>query len=82
MKGIILDPDSDVVQESYAVVYAPRRQRERFPENCVQCCDSAEQAQDLSEPEAKRYAAKVVGPSRSSEGLRLYYLLAWLDGPD
>jgi len=25
------------------------------------------------------YPARVIGPSRSSEGLRLYYLVCWLD---
>lgn len=82
MKGIYLDPDSQVVQEHFAVVYAPRRQRNRFPENCVQLCESAAQAQEQCQPDAKYYAAKVLGPSRSSEGLRLFYLIAWLEEMD
>lgn len=79
MKRIYLDPDSDLVQECFAVVFAPRRHRDRFPENCVEVTASREVALQQSQPENKQFAAKVMGPSRSSEGLRLYYLIEWLD---
>ena len=79
MKGIYVDPESAVVGEHYAVVYAPKRSRGRFPEDCVQVVDSPSAAVAGSEPAAKRYAAKVVGPARSSEGFKLYYLIEWLD---
>ena len=79
MQGIDLDPDSDVVSEQPAVVFAPRRQRSRFAENCVQVVSSDEAARSGADPVQKLYAARVVGPSRSSEGLRLYYLVRWLD---
>lgn len=79
MKGIHLDPDSTVVEEQFAVVYAPRRQRERFPENVVTVMESDVAAREAADPAAKRYAALVFGPSRSSEGLRMYYLVRWLD---
>lgn len=76
---IPLDPDSCVVDERYAVVYAPRRQRGRFPGDCVQVVDSEAAARAGADPGAKRYAAVVMGPSRSSEGLMLYYLVHWLE---
>lgn len=76
---IDLDPDSSVVEEHYAVVHAPRRKRDRFPENSVRVVESAEAARQQADPEHKRYPALVVGPSRSSEGARLYYLVEWLD---
>lgn len=79
MKGIYVDPETKIVGEHYAVVYAPRRSRGRFPEDCVEVVDSAAVARDQSDPRKNRYAAKVVGPARSSEGLRLYYLIGWLD---
>jgi len=82
MKGIYVDPESTVVGEHYAIVYAPRRARGRFPEECVQVVDSPSAAVAGAEPTAKRYAAKVVGPARSSEGFKLYYLIEWLDEPD
>lgn len=78
-KRIDLDNETDVVEERFAVVYAPRRSRDRFPENCVEVVDSEETAIAVAGPEKMRYPARVVGPSRSSEGLRLYYLVQWLD---
>jgi hypothetical protein len=76
---IPLDPESRVVEQHFAVVYAPRRQRDRFPESCVQPVDSAMAARTTADPAARRYPAIVVGPSRSSEGAMLYYLVQWLD---
>jgi len=79
MSRIPIDPDSDVVEEHFAVVYAPRRHRDRFPENCVEIVASEQEARDKASLGDKLYAAKVVGPSRSSEGLRLFYLEQWFD---
>ncbi len=79
MRGIYLDPDAPVIKETYAVVYVPRRSRNRFPENSVQVCNSEEEALQAADPANKRFAARVVGPSRSSEGLRIYYLASWLE---
>lgn len=79
MSRIKLDSESDVVEERCAVIYAPRRQRDRFPENCVELKESEQAALADARPGDKRYAARVLGPSRSSEGLRLYYLVCWLD---
>jgi len=59
-------------------VYAPRRGRNRFPENCVEIMPDEHEALQASRPDKKYYAARVMGPSRSSEGLRLYYLVDWL----
>jgi len=78
MKGITLDSDSNVVEVRYAVVYAPRRSRGRFAENCVQVVASELDALEQADPENKRFAAKVIGPSKSSEGQRIYYLDDWL----
>jgi len=78
MKGIYLDPDTSVIEERYAVIYAPRRARERFPETNVTVMPSRDAAIGAARPDEKRYAAKVVGPSRSSEGVKLYYVVDWL----
>jgi len=67
------------LKESYAVIYAPRRQRVRYPENTVQLAASAQEAMAQADPAKSLYPARVNGPFRSSEGLRLYYLLQWLD---
>jgi hypothetical protein len=78
MQGITLDSDSKVVEVRYAVVYAPRRSRGRFAENCVQVVASEVDALEQADPAKKRFAAKVIGPSKSSEGQRIYYLDDWL----
>ena len=78
MQGITLDSDSRVVEVRYAVVYAPRRSRGRFAENCVHIVDSEVDALEQADPANKRFAAKVIGPSKSSEGQRIYYLDDWL----
>ncbi len=72
------DPTGDPVEKQFAVVYTKRRNRERFPETCVQVMPSLGEAVAAADPDGHRYAARVYGPSRSSEGVRLYYLLEWL----
>jgi hypothetical protein len=59
-------------------VYAPRRKRTRFTAGCVTPVDSRETALAAAQPERKRYAVKVIGPSKSSEGQSVYYLVEWL----
>ena len=75
----MIDSEYPAPRELYALVYSPKRQRKRVPENCVQIVESESAARDAACPDEKRYPAKVVGPSRSSEGLMLYYLVNWLD---
>ncbi|MES9991980.1 MAG: hypothetical protein ABW098_08505 [Candidatus Thiodiazotropha sp.] len=72
------DPDLSLVDNCYAVIYTPSRRRKRFPENCVEPVASAEQALSIAAARKDCHAAEVMGPSRSSEGFRLYYLLKWL----
>lgn len=77
--GIYLDPElPDLVGATYAVINVRRGSRKRFPESCVAVAADAETALRLASPENDRHAAEVVGPSRSSEGVRLYYLVRWL----
>ncbi len=79
MRGMVPpDPETQVSQERYAVVYVPRRSRKRFAANCITLCDSAEDALAAADPAGKRFPAIVLGPSRSSEGQYLYYLVRWL----
>jgi hypothetical protein len=78
MTEILYDSETSVVSEQFAIVYAPRRSRKRFAENCVTIVDSVKAAIEQSQTDNKQYAAKVLGPSRSSEGLMLYYLVDWL----
>ena len=78
MKGLYLE-QNEVVNERYAVIYAPGRNRKRFPENCVYVKETEQDARDGGDQEKNLFPAIVIGPSRSSEGFRLYYLRAWLD---
>lgn len=79
MKGITVDGDSSVVQHKFAVIYAPKRSRGRFAENCVFIVETELDAIDEANAEKHLYAAKVIGPSKSSEGQRIYYLDDWID---
>ena len=79
MTSIELDTESRVVQEYFAIVQTKKRRRKRFPEGCVRRVASKAEALAATDPEANQFAALVYGPSRSSEGLRVYYLVRWLD---
>ena len=81
MKGFVPpDPETSVSQEQFAVIYAPRRSRNRFPAACVHPCDSQELALSQANTGENRYAARVLGPSKSSEGQYIYYLIEWIGG--
>lgn len=78
--SLISDSETSVVAAGYVVIYSPkRRARRRFPEGCVVAYGSESEAREAANPEAGYYAAVASGPSRSSEGFRLYYLIRWLD---
>lgn len=79
VQGYRLDPDAKVADEHFAIVYAPRRARDRVPEGSVTLVASELEAREHADPGKKRYPARVVGPARSSEGLRVFYIVRWLD---
>lgn len=77
--GIYLDAEAPhLVQQQFALVQAVRGKRQRFPENVVEVVASEEVALQRQDPTQNLHAAEVMGPSRSSEGYRLYYLVRWL----
>jgi len=79
MKGMVPDdPQCEVSQWQYAVVYVPRRSRKRFSAKCVEIKASAQEAHEHAQSSEKRYPAVVHGPSKSSEGQYVYYLQQWL----
>ncbi len=79
MRGLVPpDPEGGVSKVQYAVVYIPRRNRNRFAANCVAIKSNADAALAASDSRHKQFAAKVLGPSKSSEGQLIYYLLEWL----
>jgi hypothetical protein len=79
LRGIVPpDPETGVSQVRMAVIFTPRRNRKRYPAGCVEIFETREQALAAADPDNKRHAARVVGPSKSSEGQFIYYLLEWL----
>jgi len=79
MRGFVPpDPVEGVSKLQYAVIYAPRAKRHRFSANCVQVCSSREEAIERSDGENHIFAGKVLGPSKSSEGQYIFYLIEWL----
>jgi hypothetical protein len=77
-----LDAGASIVRESFAVVHAPGRRRGRFAKACVECVASEAEALSRTDPSRNRFPAVVLGPSRSSEGQALYYLVRWLAESD
>ena len=79
VKGMVPpDPETDVSQVHCAVVYTRRRSRKRFPAGCVEIKASEDEAITSSDDDLHRYPAHVAGPSKSSEGQYIYYLVRWL----
>ena len=79
MRGYVPpDPEGGVSEVCYAVVHAPRARRHRFSANCVNIVSSKDEAIALSDQSNDNYPAKVLGPSKSSEGQFIYYLVEWL----
>ena len=80
MRGFVPpDPYTTVSEEKYAVVYVPRRSRNRFPQGCVEVMKDKQQALEMARPDEKLFAARVLGPSKSSEGQYIFYLIEWLE---
>jgi len=86
MRGMVpIDPQSSVSQVRFALVYLPnkgkvgkKRKDKRFPASCIEIMATREDALLNAEQSDKKYAAIVVGPSKSSEGQYIYYLQEWL----
>ena len=79
MRGYVPpDPETKVSTEQFAIVYVPKRSRNRFPSGCVEIIETEQEAIDGRDEENKRYPARVIGPSKSSEGQLMYYLVQWL----
>ena len=83
------DPEGGVSEVQFAIVYEPKRGKEkqktskrknkRFSANCVELKENEESAIQAADASAFRYPAKVLGPSKSSEGQFIFYLVEWLE---
>ena len=80
MRGYVpVDPETKVSQEHFAVVHTQRPSRKRFPAGCVDIVEDAQTAVEMASGNEKSYAARIIGPSKSSEGQYIYYLVDWLE---
>lgn len=79
MPKILIDPESKSLGERFALVKTPRKNRSRYPEACVTLVSDEEEARACNAPARNLHPALVYGPSKSSEGHRIYYLVRWLD---
>lgn len=79
--SLFTDVESNVVGTSAVVIYSPsgKTSRTRFPEGVVEVYASEDEARAHADPEKCRHAAIASGPSRSSEGFKMFYLVRWLD---
>lgn len=79
--SLFTDVESNVVGTSAVVIYSPsgKTSRTRFPEGVVEVYASEDEARAHADPEKSRHAAIASGPSRSSEGFKMFYLVRWLD---
>ena len=78
--SLFTDVESKLVGTSAVVIYSPSgKNRTRFPEGVVELYASEDEARAHADPDKHRHAAIASGPSRSSEGFRLFYLVRWLE---
>jgi hypothetical protein len=78
--SLFTDIESKVVGTSAVVIYSPSgKTRKRFPEGVVEVYASEAEALAHADPDKSRHAALASGPSRSSEGFKLFYLVRWLE---
>ncbi len=77
-----IDQQTKTQQLHFAIVYVPKRSRNRFQANCIQLCEDQEKALLKADIAKKWFPAKIYGPSKSSEGFMMYYLQEWLIEPD
>lgn len=79
MPHVIIDPESRSLDEHFAVIKTLRKGRPRFPAGCVTLVTDAAQAVAGADATRDLHPAVIYGPSISSEGQQVYYLVRWLD---
>ena len=78
--SLFTDVESNVVGTSAVVIYSPSaKTHKRFPEGVVEVYSTEDEARAHANPAGNRHAAIASGPARSSEGIKLFYLVRWLD---
>lgn len=78
MVKIIIDPESVSLQNHFALVKSPRKNRKRFAQSCIYIQADESSALENADPQKNLHPAVVYGPSISSESQRIFYLVKWL----
>lgn len=78
MPKILIDPESRSLDHRFAIIKSKRTDRARYPEGCVTIVVDEAAARAGADLSRQLHPAIVYGPSSSSEGQRLYYLVRWL----
>lgn len=78
MPKILIDPESRSLDHRFAIIKTKRTDRARYPEGCVTIVVDEAAARAGADLSRQLHPAIVYGPSSSSEGQRLYYLVRWL----
>ena len=73
--------DPNQVQEIVALINSNATNKKRYPEGVVIPMKNESEAINQADPKNHLHPAIVIGPSRSSEGVRVYYLVKWLSLP-
>jgi hypothetical protein len=76
---LFVDTESQALGERFALIRTPRRRGVRYPAGCVTEVANEQAARQGADPGRHLYPALVYGPSRSSEGVRMFYLIRWLE---
>jgi len=79
LPNVIVDEASSSLSERFALIKTPKRNRPRYPQGCVTPVDDEAAARAGADPARNLHAALVYGPSHSSEGIKVFYLVRWLD---
>jgi hypothetical protein len=78
MRGFVPpDPETRVSEVRFAVITTPHTNRTRYAAACVEIMTDESSARAAAVA-GKTFAARVLGPSKSSEGQYIYYLMEWL----
>jgi hypothetical protein len=78
MPDILVDSESRSLDHRFAIIRTKRTDRARYPEGCVAIVQDEAGARAGADAARRFRAALVYGPSSSSEGQRVYYLVRWL----
>jgi len=77
--SLFTDVESKVVGTTAVVIYSPSAKNAPLPGGGGRGLRQRRDALAHADPAKSRHAAIASGPSRSSEGFKLFYLVRWLD---